>query len=56
MVVVGGPAERTLLVCFSGLGCHDTGHNFDDGGWTVCGENGPHGGGVAKLAESVYFG
>ena len=56
VVVVGAPAERTLLVCFSGPGCHYTGHNFGDGGWTVCGENGLHGGCVAKLAESVYFG
>ena len=55
-MVVGGPAERVLLFRFSGPEYHDKGHSFDDVGWTVCGENGPHGGGVAKLAESVYFG
>ena len=32
VVAVGASAERTLLVCFSGLGCHYTGHNFGGGG------------------------
>ena len=55
-MVVDGPAETVWFVCFLGPECLDTGHSFDDVGWTVCGENGPHGEVGARLVESVYFG
>ena len=53
-VVVDGPAETVWLVCFLGPECLDKDHSFDDVGWTVCGENEPHGEVGARLAESVY--
>ena len=53
-MVVDGPAETVWFVCFLGPECLDKGHSFDDVGWTVCGENEPHGEVGARLAESVY--